>query len=71
MTKLKFGQNSKWDETQILTKLKTQIVTKLRNSNCDKTQKLKFWQNLKYDKSQFKTKDTLEGSFSKDILTLC
>ena len=27
--------------------LKTQIVTKLKNSNCDKTQKLKFWQNSK------------------------
>ena len=27
--------------------LKTQIVTKLKNSNCDKTQKLKLWQNSK------------------------
>ena len=34
--KLKSGQNSK-----------TQIVTKLKNSNCGKTQKLKFWQNSK------------------------
>ena len=27
--------------------LKTQIVTKLRNSNCDRTQKLKLLQNSK------------------------
>ena len=35
-------QNSK---TQIVRKktIKTQIVTKLQNSNCDKTQKLKLW----------------------------
>ena len=26
---------------------KTQIVTKLKNSNCVRTQKLKVWQNLK------------------------
>ena len=26
---------------------KTQIVTKLKNSNCDKTKKIKLWQNFK------------------------
>ena len=35
--KLKFWQNSNYD--------KTQIVTKLKNSNCDKAQKLKLWKN--------------------------
>ena len=30
-----------------MTKLKTQIVTKLKNSNNDKTQKLELWQNSK------------------------
>ena len=33
--------NSKCDKTQIVTKLKKQIVAKLENSKCDKTQKLK------------------------------
>ena len=36
-------KNSK---TQSVTNLKNWIVTKLKNSNCDKTQKLKLWQNL-------------------------
>ena len=46
----KLWQNYK---TEMVTKLKnlnldkTQIVTKLKNSNCDKTQKLKLWQNPK------------------------
>ena len=47
-------QNSNCDHTQIVRKLKTQVVTKLKNSNCDKTQKLcdkdkklKLGQNLK------------------------
>ena len=31
----------------MLSKSKTQIVTKFKNSNCDKTQKLKWWQNSK------------------------
>ena len=53
MTKLK---NSKYDKTK-----KNQIVTNLKNSNCDKF--------INYDKSQFMTKDTLEWSFSKIILT--
>ena len=35
--------------------LKTQIVTKLNNSNCDKTQKLKLWQN---SKTETETKHT-------------
>ena len=30
-----------------MTQLKTQIVTKLINANCDTTQKLKLWQNTK------------------------
>ena len=44
--KKKLWQTSK---TQILEKktLKTQIVTELKNSNCDQTQKLKLWQNSK------------------------
>ena len=56
MTKLK---NSNWEETQIKLwkssktkfvhklwqKLKTHIVTKLKTSNCYKTQKNKLWQN--------------------------
>ena len=49
---LKSSQNTK---TKIVTKLKnsnfdktqTQIVTRLKNSNYDKTQKLKLWQNAK------------------------
>ena len=88
VTKLKFWQNSNCDktlnvtrlkmwQTQFVTKLKTQILIKLKNSKCDKTQKLKVWQNwktqlvtkLKYDKSQFMTKNTLKESFSKNILT--
>ena len=41
-----FWQNLK---TQIVRgkNLKTQNVTKLKNSNCDTTQKLKLWQNSK------------------------
>ena len=52
--------------TQIVTKLqnsnydKTQIMTKLKNSNCD---------NSKYDKSQFMKKTTLKGSISNNIVT--
>ena len=93
VTKLKMWQNSSCDKAQIETKLKlwqnynyeknykcdkTKIVTKLINSNYDKTpklklwqnSKLKLWQNLKYDKSQvMKIKKTLLGSFSKNILT--
>ena len=30
-----------------MTKLNTQIVTKLKKSNCDKNLRLKLWQNLK------------------------
>ena len=32
-------KNSNWDETQIVIKLKTQIVMKLNNLNCDETKK--------------------------------
>ena len=53
---LKKLENSNCDKTQTVTKLKKlkfwqnskpQIVTKLKNSNCDKTQKLKLWQKPK------------------------
>ena len=60
----------------------TQIVTKLENSNYDKTQIMTKLQtnimtkhkntncdNLKYDKYQFMKKTTLKGSFSNNILT--
>ena len=30
----------------------TQIVTKLKNPNCEKTHKLKFWHNSNYYKTQ-------------------
>ena len=78
--KLKLWQNSNCEgKNQKLKSDKTQIVTKLENSNYDNS-KLKFWQNfkkklklgqnLKYNKYQFlKTKKTLRGSFSKNILT--
>ena len=33
-------------KTQIVIQLKNLIVMKLKNSNCDKTQKLKLWWNL-------------------------
>ena len=75
VTKLKLWQNSNCDKTQNVTKLKlwpsskTQIVTKLKKSNCDKTQKLKLWQNINYDQYQFMKKDTSEWSFSRNILT--
>ena len=35
-------------------------MTKLKNSNCDKTQKLKLGQNLKYDKSQLMKKKSVK-----------
>ena len=59
VTKLKLWLNSNFYKTQVVTKLKlweknhklkndkTRIVTKLGNSNYDKTQKLKLKQNLK------------------------
>ena len=55
VTKLKLGQNSNFDKTQIVIKLKTKkkiklwqnsktkFLTKLKNSISDKTQKLKLW----------------------------
>ena len=51
-------------------KLKTQIVTKLKNSNCDKIQKLKLWQNSNCDKTHktqivTKTDAISQGSFSR------
>ena len=36
------------NSTQIVTKLKNLIVTKIKHSNCGKTQILKLWQNSKY-----------------------
>ena len=58
-TKFKLRRNWK---SQVVTKLKnsncynskTQIITKLKNSNCDKTLKLKFWK--KNSKAQIVTK---------------
>ena len=44
-SKLKLWQNSK-----------TQIATKLENSNCDKTKKFKLWQNFKKNSNIDKTK---------------
>ena len=60
---LKFWENSNckcynsktkiWTETKLWEKLKTEVLTKLKYSNCDKTKltdkapKLKLWQNLK------------------------
>ena len=40
-------KNSKWDKTQIVTKLKNSSYDKLKNAKCDKTQKLKLWPKLK------------------------
>ena len=42
---------------------RTQIMTKIKNSNYDKTQKLKLWQNLKYDKSKFVKKKNFKMFF--------
>ena len=42
VTKLK---NSNYDQTQIVAKLKNSNFTKLKKSNCDKTQKHILWQN--------------------------
>ena len=56
-----FDQHSNCDLTQ--------------NWNCDKSKKkidnskTQVWQNIHYDQSQFMTKDTLEWSFSKNVLT--
>ena len=65
-TKLKLGQNSNYDKTQIVIKWwqksKTHILTNFKNSNCDKTKKkqfltkLKWWQNLNCDRTPIVTK---------------
>ena len=55
VTNLKWWQNWKCEEkTQIVINSTTEIVMKLKNSNCDKTLKLKLWQNSKThsDKTQ-------------------
>ena len=54
VTKVK---NSNYDnsKTQIWTKLKTLIVTKLTNSSCDRTQNLKLWRK-KNPKTEIVTK---------------
>ena len=49
--KLKLWQNFK--KIKWWLNSKTQIVTELKNFNCDKTQKIKFWQ---YSKTQIVTK---------------
>ena len=50
MTNLKTQKPKCWQnlKTQILTKLKKkQCLTKLENSNCDKTKKFNLWQKIK------------------------
>ena len=54
VTKLKNWNGDKTQRTDVVTKKiklwptsKTQIVTKPKNSNCDKTQKRKLWQKSK------------------------
>ena len=37
-------------------------MTKLKNSNCDKTQKLKLWQNSKWDKTPKSNWDKTENA---------
>ena len=59
--------NSNYDKTQITSKLTqtwnvtAQIVTKLKISNYNKTQKLKMWQNLQCVKCQLRKKTALNG----------
>ena len=50
---LKMWQDSK---TQNVTKLTKSKCEKINKSKCDKTQKLKIWQNLKLKKTKQKTK---------------
>ena len=59
VAKVKLWQNSNHDQTPTVIKLKTQIVTQLKNSTCDKTQYFKLWQNFNYEKSQFMMKKIL------------
>ena len=62
VTKPKLIQKSNCEEKNIKSLFdKTQIKTKLKNSNCDQTQKLKLWQNLKYDNSQLLKKKHSKG----------
>ena len=72
MTKLK---NSNWEETQIKLwkssktkivhklwqKLETHIVTKLKTSNCYKTQKNKLWQNSNQIVTKLKNSNCAQG----------
>ena len=53
--KLKMWQNSYCEKNN----LRTQIMTKLKYSVCDKTQRTKLWQNFKNIKSQFNKKKLL------------
>ena len=58
MTKLK-NSNCDNSKTEIVTKLRTQFVTNLKNYNSNKTQNLKFkkkTQNQNCDKIQIQTK---------------
>ena len=54
-------------------KLTTQLVTKLKNSNYEETQKLKKWQNFNCDKTHMNLslwrKNFFYGSLSMNILT--
>ena len=45
------------------------MVTKVKNSNCDKTQKLKLWQQSNWDKTQNVTKLKLWQNFKTQIVT--
>ena len=59
VTKLQLWQlkNSKCDETQIVTKLKNSNCDNIqKQKNCDNIQKLKLWQNLNNEKYQFMKK---------------
>ena len=65
VTKLKHPNGDK-PQTQIVTKIQ-KFCEKLKLCQNSKSQIVK--KKLSYDKSQFLTKDTLKGSFSKNILT--
>ena len=80
--KLKNLKREKIQKLILCWNLKTQMVTKLKKSNCDKTQKLRLWQNSKkskcdktwklkqsnYDKTQVVTKLKLwqKSNFDKN-----
>ena len=45
--RFKLKKNKKNHQKEMLQDTKTESVTKLKNSKCDKTQKFKLWQNSK------------------------